>query len=338
MRTTLLLTGLLFITVVFNIAAQNTEKFQHDSAYYETHNDVFHGRLYLVQKYNALHYKYTGADNERNVNYLPHTIPGIGVGFTYDWVTVNFSYAFRLNGEERDKGETDFIDLQIHSYAKKFVLDLFAQSYEGMYVAGDKDADGNFYHRADLQSRLLGGSFQYVLNNKRFSYRSSFLQTDWQKKSAGSFLVGLEAYVGRIRSDSTLLPGGRDENPEAAAAKEDLFWQLGPTLGYTYTVVIKKHFFITGSLAESLNYGRRIMSENSDEHTKSRFVTNPSYRIMAGYNTYRWGLAVFYINNRVNVPGSIRDYELAVSSGTFRVNFVYRFRSKTKIGELIDKI
>jgi hypothetical protein len=311
---------------------------QHDSAYYETHNDVFHGRLYLIQKYNTLHYKYTGDENEKNINYFPHTIPGIGVGFTYDWVTVNLSYGFRLNGEERAKGSTKYLDLQIHSYAKKFVIDIFGQSYEGMYIPGKKDVDGNYYHRSDLQSRLFGGSFQYILNNKRFSFRSSFLQTDWQKKSAGSVLLGFEAYAGRIRADSTLLPGGKNAGLNTDIAKEDKFWQVGPTLGYTYTLVIKQHFFITGSFAESLNYGRRILSEDSDQRVESRFVTNPSYRIMAGYNSERWGIAIFYINNRVNVPGSINNYELAVSSGTFRINYVYRFRSQGKIGELIDRI
>lgn len=311
---------------------------QHDSTYYETHNDVFHGRLYLIQKYNSLHYKFAGEGSTKDVDYLPHTIPGIGLGFTYNWMNVNFSYGFRLNGEERNKGETDYIDLQVHSYAKKFVLDLFAQSYEGMFVQGDKDSDGNYYHRPDLQSRLLGGSFQYVLNNKRFSYRSSFLQTDWQKRSAGSVLAGFEVYVGRIRSDSTLLPAGRSSGENSSIAREDRFWQIGPTLGYTYTVVLKKHFFVTGSFAESLNYGRRIMIAGDDEQMKGRFVTNPSYRIMAGYNTYRWGIAVFYVNNRVNVPSCINDYELAVSSGTFRINYVYRFRNKTWIGRVIDKI
>ena len=50
------------------------------------------------------------------------------------------------------------------------------------------------------------------------------------------------------------------------------------------------------------------------------------------------GMSFFYINNRVNVPGAIDGNELAVSSGTFRLNFVYRFKSKGKLGKLIDRI
>ena len=309
---------------------------QHDSSYYETHNDVMHGRLALIQKFNVLHYKNTLED--KTTNYFPHTIPGLAVGFTYDWMTIDLSYGFRYNGNEREKGKTKYLDIQLHSYAKKFIIDIFGQKYKGMYVPGDKDVDGNFYHRSDLESRLIGGAFQYVLNNKRFSFRSSFLQTDWQKRSAGSLLFGFEAYVGRVSSDSSLLPYHSDVDPSGHLAKKDFFWQVGPTIGYAYTAVIKRHFFVTGSFAESFNYGRRVMTEQSEKQVASQFVTNPSYRVITGYNTYRWGIALFYVNNRVKIPGAINGHEIAVSTGTFRVNFVYRFRSKGKLGELIDRI
>lgn len=325
----------LLMTVVI-LAFVNEAVAQHDSTYYETHNNVMHGRLALIQKYNVLHYKNT-VEN-RTTKYFPHTIPGIGIGFTYDWVTVNLSYGFRFNGKEREKGKTKYLDIQLHSYAKKFIIDMFAQRYKGMYVPGDKDVDGNFYHRSDLESRLMGGGFQYVLNNKRFSFRSSFLQTDWQKRSAGSLLFGFEAYVGRVTADSSLLPFRTDADPSGSVAKKDFFWQIGPTIGYAYTVVIKRHFFLTGSFAESFNYVRRVMTEESDRLATSQIDANPSYRVIAGYNTYRWGIAFFYVNNRVNIPGAMSVHKLAVSSGTFRVNFVYRFKSKGKLGELIEKI
>jgi hypothetical protein len=307
---------------------------QHDSSYVEMHNKEFHLRIYTIQKYNLLHYQ----NKHEGVNYLPHTIPGLGAGFTYDWLNVNLSYGFRFNGKEEEKGKTKYLDLQIHSYAKKFILDLFGQTYEGLYVPGDKDENGNFYHRPDLQTRLFGGSFQYILNNRRFSFRSSFLQTDWQKRSAGSVLLGVEIYVGRVRADSTLLPNGRNVDESSQDAHQDKFIQAGPTIGYAHTIVIGRHFFVTGSFAESFNYGKRMLTDGSGERATTKFSTNPSYRIMAGYNSSRWGLGIFYVNNRVNVNGTLNDYTLAMSSGTFRINYVYRFRSQTKIGELIDRI
>jgi hypothetical protein len=324
------------IMTVLILAFANKAMAQHDSSYYETHNDVMHGRLALIQKYNVLHYKNT--IENRTTNYFPHTIPGVGIGFTYDWMTVNFSYGLRFNGKEREKGKTKYLDIQLHSYAKKFIIDMFGQVYKGLYVPGDKDANGTFYHRPDLESRLIGGAFQFVLNNKRFSFRSSFLQTDWQKRSAGSLLFGFESYAGRITSDSSLLPYRTDVDPSGHLAKKDFFWQIGPTIGYAYTLVIKRHIFLTGTFAESFNYARRVMTEESDPRATSKFVINPSYRVIAGYNTYRWGIALFYVNNRVNIPGAMSGHKLAVSSGTFRVNFVYRFKSKGKLGKLIDRI
>jgi len=95
--------GNLLITVLI-LAFANRSVAQHDSSYYETHNDVMHGRLALIQKFNVLHYK--NSLTGRTANYFPHTIPGIAVGFTYDWVTINLSYGFRFNGNEREKGKT----------------------------------------------------------------------------------------------------------------------------------------------------------------------------------------------------------------------------------------
>src|SRR5262245_8961894 len=100
------------LIAAFIIASAGTALAQHDSSYYETHNDVFHGRLTLIQKYNALHYRNT-IEGRAN-NYFPHAFPGLGVGFTYDWVTINLSYGLRFNGNEAEKGKTKYIDIQLH--------------------------------------------------------------------------------------------------------------------------------------------------------------------------------------------------------------------------------
>ena len=325
-----LLIALFMLTSAYKASAQ------HDSSYYETHNDVTHLRLFLIQKRSTL--TYTNAIDGTSCKYSPHTLPGLGVGFTYDWLTLNVSYGVPFNGNGDEKGKTKYLDVQLHVWAKKFIVDLSAQRYKGMYVPGDKDASGNFVHRSDVESRLLGGAFQYVLNNKRFSSRSSFLQTDWQKRSAGSLLVGFNAYVGRITADSSLLPYQSEVGPLDSHAKKDFFWQIGPTLGYAYTLVIKRHLFLTGSFTENLNYSRRITTEESERKATSRLAINPSFRLVTGYNTYRWGFGLSYVNNRVNISSEASSNGLAISSGTYRANVVYRFRSKGKLGELIDKI
>lgn len=324
------------LIAVLMLVFVNTAIAQHDSSYYQLYQDVFHGRLALILKNNTLHYKNTIED--RSVKYYPPTILAGGAGFTYNWVNLNLSYGFRLNDYESENGRTKYLDLQIHAFPKRFILNIFGKAYKGMHVPGDSDADGNLYHRPDLEIRMVGGVFQYVLNHNRFSFRSSFLQAGWQKRSAGSLLFGIETFVGRVTSDSSLLPYQTNTDPPANGARKDFFWQLGPNIGYAYTVVIKKHFFVTGSFAESFSYGKRVLTEQSGQTSISKYVMNPSYRLVAGYNADGWGITVNYSNNKVNFPGTVRGHELALRSGTFRINYVYRFRSKGKLGELIDRI
>jgi hypothetical protein len=44
------------------------------------------------------------------------------------------------------------------------------------------------------------------LNPQRFSFNAAMTQNEWQKKSAGSFMIGGLVYYGQIKGDSSLVP------------------------------------------------------------------------------------------------------------------------------------
>src|SRR5690606_28091376 len=125
-------------------------------------------------------------------------------------------------------------------YPRKLVLDLFGQFYKGYYLAPEGRGalpDENFYVRPDLKVTKLGVSAQYVFNHEKFSYRASFLQNEWQQKSAGTFLAGFEVYGGGATADSTIVPGMliEDESRNFEALR---FFEFGPNAGYAYTLVV----------------------------------------------------------------------------------------------------
>ena len=309
---------------------------QNDSTYYVTHNDLLHGRVYAIKKNATFSY-----DNKRDgysLNYLPNTAPGIGIGVTYSWITVNVAYGLNFLNPD-SKGKTRSLDLQIHGYGKKFILDTFEQFYKGFYLSpqGKGTAPGQYYYRPDLRMNLLGGSFQYVLNNKRFSFRSAFLQSDWQKKSSGSLLIGLEAYGGNIKADSSITPSKFLKDGTIRNETKNQFFEIGPTVGYAYTVVVKQHFFVTGSAAVGLDYGFNTMMASGIRTRENDFIVNPSYRIIAGYNAENWGISAHYINNGIRLAGD-SEHRLNVNTGAYRINYVHRFTPGPKIKKLLRKI
>jgi hypothetical protein len=312
----------IFFTSLYSVSVSA----QNDTTYYVTHNEQWHGRIYARKKYTTLNYQ--NKRDDYRLNYLPNTNVGLGLGVTYSWLTINGAIGFRFL-DPGSKGETKYIDLQIHGYGKKFILDTFGQFYKGYYLApeGKATVPGQFYYRPDLKMDIWGASFQYVFNNTRFSFRSSFLQSDWQKKSAGSLLVGLETYWGKIRADSTITPTVLMKKETIQDETKNQFFTIGPTVGYAYTLVVKKHFFFTGSLAESFNYGFNTKTVAGGSVRVSGFRLNTSFRAIAGYNSENWGLSVLFINNGIGLA-STNDHYLTVNSGAFKVNYVHRFAKR----------
>jgi Domain of unknown function (DUF4421) len=295
---------------------------QYDTSFYRSYPNKITTRFYFSNKYTIVRFK----SNRENYNlrYEPNTSINIGVGATYKWATLNLGVGF-LNRNPA-KGRTRYLDLQFHNYGRKFTLDLLGQFYHGFYLfpRGSGSRDNNFYRRPDLRVNEMGGIFQYVLNNKHFSYRAAFLQNEWQKKSSGSILVGLEVYGGRLLADSSIVP----TLVNAAAAKENIrrvgFFEFGPNVGYAYTLVIKKHYFLTGSAALSLDYVTNTVESDAGIKRTSGFSPNRVLRAAAGYNSFRWELCLFYIDNGGQGAINKADRQLSLNAGNYRIIYVRR--------------
>src|SRR5690606_7789450 len=138
-----------------------------------------------------------------------------------------------------------------HLYSRHWVTDLYAQWYKGYYVNQSKFENTNgatYYVRPDVRASLLGASVYRLLNGKRFSYQAGFSQNEWQKKSAGSLLIGAEVYYGVMKGGSALVRSFLSGYYPQRDVYRVRLLELGPGIGYAYTAVWKEHFFVTGGL------------------------------------------------------------------------------------------
>lgn len=311
-------------------------KGQNDTSFYVSYKRSITGRIYFSQKFTSVKIR----DKGSVLNYRPNTTLNMGVGATYEWATLNLAYGFGFLNPDRGQGKTKYLDLQFHNYGRKFLLDFFGQFYRGFFLApkGYAMSTDQYYVRPDLRVNEVGVSIQYVLNYRRLSYRASFLQNEWQKKSAGSFLVGLELYTGRMRADSTIVPTRINKDVAATQLKRVNFTELGPNIGYAYTYVYKKNFFLTGSVAISLNFGRSIF-ESKDEFTSvSGFSPNTFFRGFAGYNSSKWAVSILYISNGVNLTSGENVDRIQLNTGNFRLNIVRRFYPGKKAKKFLKPV
>jgi hypothetical protein len=270
---------------------------------------------------------------------MPNKAFNLGLGATYKFATLNLSFGFLQ--PNKDRGETRSLDVQVHSYGRKMAIDFFAQFYNGFYIPDGRfaPASESFYVRPDLAVNLLGGSFQYIFNNTKFSYRAAFQQTEWQKKSAGSFLAGVELYIGRFRGDSTIIPSELRETANPETIRKFRFIEFGPNVGYAYTWVYKK-FFVTGGAAISLNAGINRYYDQEGGETFVGFSPNSLVRVSTGYNVRNWSINLFYVTAGLHLPKQ-EEKNVVVNSGNIRMNFVYRIYPTKKVKRAlrgIDKV
>jgi hypothetical protein len=333
---------LLLVCTGFSASAQiNTQiKSQKpDTVYYQPYNNKVTGRFYFSRKFTTLIVR-NGPQNYE-LRYRPNTTLNMGVGATYKWATLNLAYGFGFLNPEHGRGKTRYLDLQFHSYGRKFTVDLMGSFYTGFYLAPKGKGmpnEAEYYLRPDLKINAGGVTVQYIFNHGKFSYRAAFLQNEWQKLSAGTLLAGLEVYTGSIQADSTMVPTAVNGEVAATGFKEVRFLELGPSLGYAYTYVYKQHFFLTGAGSVSLSAGFNTTYDNSGKTHATGIMPNTLFRVSGGYNSSLWAVSILYVSNVQRLARDSHDRAMRLNTGNVRLNLVYRFKPNKRARKMLKVI
>jgi hypothetical protein len=333
--------GAILLSACCATAMAQKKKVDFDSSYYETYPKLITGRVFFSGKYT--HVNIQGNQGVRPLKYRPNGALNVGVGISYGPITLNASFPLSFINPDNDvKGKTRSLDLQTHIYTRKWVVDLLGQFYGGFYLRpkgyGNDDPLA-FYQRPDIKVRKLGFSAFHVFNYDRFSHKAAFLQNEWQKKSAGTFLVGAEAYYGLVKADSSLVPESLfNFYPQQNIAKSS-FFSLGPGGGYAYTYVFREHFFATAS--STINTNINFVKERKEDGTtvsKTTFSPNLFFRTVVGYNNDKWSASLSWVANRITAPGVVSSRDYVFSTGNYRITFAKRFPPKGLLKKRIREV
>jgi hypothetical protein len=313
-----------FLCTILNTNAQMA--FQNDSAYYETFPNKINVRLYVSQKY--VHLNFPGGQGLKELEYKANPKMNLGIGFTTRSFSLNLFNGFAFfNKEKEPRGKTKGLDIQLHLYPKKWTVDILAETPRGFHIepAGQAGAAANtYYYREDVKTSLYSLAAYRIPNKERFSYRAALLQTEWQKKSAGSFLYGGNIYRGKMEGDSALVPHAIDGgNPLAGMTKMDVFG-FGPGAGYAHTFIVKQHFFFTGSIIANINVN--FVKEFATTQTK-KVSLNPSeiFKAAIGYNSRTWNISANWAGNGQWVRSSVSPNSYFFPSGNVRIVVAHKF-------------
>ena len=318
---------LLLSTLFVSSAPLYAQKdFKHDTAYYETYPEKINFRIYLSQKYIHLNFPATASGSE--LEYKANPKLNLGAGFTTKGISVNLFSGFGfLNTNKVDKGKTKGLDLQIHLFPHKWAVDLYVEVPKGFHLEPKGLAGATadkYYYRKDIKSNFFGISAYRVPNKEKFSYKAALLQTEWQKKSAGSFLYGGEIYYGSIKGDSALVPHLLQNGfPQAGITKFN-YLSFGPGVGYAYTLVLAKHLFLTGSAVANLDVN---ISTEEGIKKENKISINPAevFKAAAGYNSSTWNVSANWTGNGLWIQGASSSKDYFLPSGNVRIVVARKF-------------
>jgi hypothetical protein len=312
--------------------------------YIEAYRDELTTRLYISRKQNG--FDLSPSLLNPWLKYRTNDNLLIGLGYTYSFLTINLAVKMPfVNRDEDVYGKSRYIDLQTHTIFRSYIVDLYLQWTKGYYLSNPENAfnlppPGNTYPiRGDMRTSIVGLNVHYLFNSSRYSYKAAFLQNQFQKKSAGSPLAGVEGYWMLGMTDSTMVAG---QIPPSGFMDDQPFNQvdianIGFNGGYAYTFVWQEKLFLSLSAVIGISGGYNQVHYTNTSTTYHRGLTaglNSSVRISLGYNSKEHYVGLSFIRFSMNnLAGGYGDW-FTYGTGNIRINFVKRFRLKKPIRAL----
>jgi len=221
---------------------------------------------------------------KRALKFSPNNYYHLGFNFSNIILTFGFYPGIKF-GAKPNKGTTTSRDYQVTIIGKRVITDVNYQRYKGFYVFNTKDFEVNVldakdvFIRPDINVFSFGVNTMFIFNYKKYSLRGAFSFTDVQRKSAGSFMVGLyHSYTLFTSFDSTFIP--RPLRDTFSLALSDIhrisLITIGLSGGYGYTYVYKK---IVLSTAINVGFGGQKTNYETLDRKGHTLSVNPSVHL-----------------------------------------------------------
>lgn len=295
-----------------------------DTAYIDEQEEILVTRLYFSKKFT----EYRVADPQ--LIFSPNTGLNTGIGVSFQKFTLNVAGPLGFLNPQREKNFPGTTDLQAHIYPIFWIIDVFAQLYNGYKTEG---FDGEKLAREDLSIRKFGLNANYVFQGDKISLAAAFLQSAIQKKSAFSPFIGAEAYYVKVSGDSLVLPeSGLTPNQNFERAD---YFHIGPNAGMIGTLVFGEGFFLTGAVAANLGLS---ISTPDQEKANRNTKLKPGYflRGFAGYNGKRFALTFNYVYKNLGLA-EINELGQSINTGNYRFIFAYKINAGPKLSQNFPK-
>ena len=311
----------------------------YDSVFIADLSDSLALRIYGINKFNGFNIR----DNllGEQLDYAPNRNLNLDLGGNYKWfglgVAVNLPF---LNNDNEKYGKTNRLDLQTNIFTRKFLIDFYGQFYKGFYIENPQlylpqwESTMNYPQRKDVSLASLGGSMMYIFNHEKYSARAAFVQTEIQKKSAGSFLLGGFFTFFSTVGDSAFIPKQLFERFSTRLRFRQIgVANYGVSVGYTHTFVFLKNFYFSLTLIPGIAVSGYRINYDAPLQNISGTVLSGRFlgRMAFGYNSERsFGGFIASADSFTGNAGSDDNNQVNFEVGLFRFFYGRRINFSDK--------
>lgn len=309
---------------------QNQDSLKPNS-YYDAMPNYLTARFLIFEKYADFNIN----DNDLNstIQYNSSPWPSVGIGAGYRWLGVSLSAGLK-DPADTVYGKKHRIDFQTSFYLRRLTINIYSGIYSGYYLENPNTEiknwpEGKYYTRSDIKTTTFGVNCFYVFNSEKYSNKATFVQNEWQKKSAGSFIAGGTILLNKVQADSSLIPANLNTEGffKDADVTHYVHSYVGSEAGYTFTMVLKKRLFFNFSIMGGLGVGKTVMTPiNSPELSEVKMNVTLHNSAGLGYNSQRFFAGFSYANIITSTPSPIEETSMGHVTGRFQLVAAYRFK------------
>ncbi|PKP34993.1 MAG: hypothetical protein CVU00_04505 [Bacteroidetes bacterium HGW-Bacteroidetes-17] len=258
--------SLFFIMMILPsiICAQNLDEKHANSKlnpdYIKDYKHLFTTRFYLLSE--SVGFTIKPSNQEVPLRYIPNNDIKNGLAFFHKWYGVGLAVNNPFAGKDvARKGKSKIVDLRVNAYGQAISAELALQDYQGFFLKNMLDQpiawnpESAYLLRPDMHIFSTSAIMYCVVNHKKHSFRAAYIQNERQLKSSGSFIIMPSFVYLKLQSDSTMIPDFYNSTylvQDIEHIEDGKFFTYGVSLGYSYTYVFFKNFYVNLSLIPGL--------------------------------------------------------------------------------------
>ena len=250
-----------------------------DTAYIEPQHYIYTVMLQNTNTYE----EYTLYNSKgQKISFAPDPSWRLGPYVGWSWVFLGYTLDLKhINASSQHSSKKEF-DLSL--YSSMLGVDFFwrqtGNDYHIQRISLGDDINTDALRKVDFdgfKSSIRGLNVYYIFNHRKFSYPAAYSQSTMQRRSVGSWMVGLgytrhklEVDWGKLsalvddRLGKDLDQQGQSRIDSSMMFSEVKYSDYSATIGYGYNWVFARHWLFNASLSMGLAYNKSSSAGESD--------------------------------------------------------------------------